>query len=79
MGALPCFFTAKPPLIHHFPSHQALLDAYTIKREIGRLENFKIGMVGDLANGRTVRAPTASLSKTLSVYQGVGLLSFSPR
>ena len=34
---------------------QALLDTYTIKREIGRLENFKIGMVGDLANGRTVR------------------------
>ena len=33
---------------------QALLDTYTIKREIGRLENFKIGMVGDLANGRTV-------------------------
>jgi hypothetical protein len=33
---------------------QALLDTYTIKREIGRLNNFKIGMVGDLANGRQV-------------------------
>lgn len=30
---------------------QALLDMYTIKREIGRLENFSIGLVGDLANG----------------------------
>lgn len=30
---------------------QALLDMYTIKREIGRLENFTIGLVGDLANG----------------------------
>ncbi len=30
---------------------QALLDMYTIKREIGRLEHFSIGLVGDLANG----------------------------
>lgn len=30
---------------------QALLDVYTIKRELGRLTNFSIGFVGDLANG----------------------------
>jgi aspartate carbamoyltransferase catalytic subunit len=35
---------------------QALLDVYTIQREIGRLDNIRIGMVGDLANGRTVRS-----------------------
>ncbi len=42
---------------------QALLDLYTIKKEIGRLDGFKIAMVGDLANGRTVRSLTYLLSK----------------
>lgn len=40
-----------PPVEHA----QALLDLYSIKKEIGTLENVKIGMVGDLLNGRTVR------------------------
>lgn len=35
---------------------QALLDMYTIQREIGRLDGIHIAMVGDLANGRTVRS-----------------------
>lgn len=35
---------------------QALLDIYTIQRELGRLDNFKIAFVGDLASGRTVRS-----------------------
>lgn len=43
---------------------QALLDLYTIKREQGRLNGLNIGMVGDLANGRTVH----SLSKILRNY-----------
>ena len=34
---------------------QALLDLYSIRKEIGTLEGVKIGMVGDLLNGRTVR------------------------
>ncbi|KIZ00406.1 aspartate carbamoyltransferase catalytic subunit [Monoraphidium neglectum] len=38
---------------------QALLDLYSIKKEIGRLDNVKIGMVGDLLNGRTVRRAAA--------------------
>src|SRR5881275_441220 len=33
---------------------QALLDLYTIKDEVGRLDGINIAMVGDLANGRTV-------------------------
>lgn len=53
---------------------QALLDVYTIKREIGRLENFKIGMVGDLANGRTVR----SLCMLLSMYSGIKMYFVAP-
>jgi aspartate carbamoyltransferase catalytic subunit len=42
---------------------QALLDLYTIKDEIGRVDGIKIAMVGDLANGRTVRSLTYLLSK----------------
>ncbi len=40
---------------------QALLDAYTIQRELGRIENLKIGMLGDLRFGRTVHSLTRLL------------------
>lgn len=53
---------------------QALLDVYTIQREIGRLDNFKIGMIGDLANGRTVR----SLCMLLSMYPGIKMYFVAP-
>lgn len=43
---------------------QALLDAYTIYRQFGRLDNLHIVMGGDLANGRTVR----SLARLMSSY-----------
>ena len=43
---------------------QALLDLYTIHRELGRLDNIKVAMVGDLKNGRTVH----SLTRLLSLY-----------
>lgn len=42
---------------------QALLDMYTIEREIGRLDGIRIAMVGDLANGRTVRSLCYLLAK----------------
>ncbi|MBA0838356.1 hypothetical protein Goarm_010421, partial [Gossypium armourianum] len=44
---------------------QALLDVYTIEREIGKLDGIRVGLVGDLANGRTVR----SLAYLLAKYQ----------
>nr|QKY14858.1 aspartate carbamoyltransferase (PYR) [Polytomella parva] len=53
---------------------QAFLDAYTIHREVGRLDSVKIGMVGDLANGRTVR----SLCMLLSMYKNVEIYFVSP-
>lgn len=53
---------------------QALLDVYTIQREIGRLDSFTIGMVGDLANGRTVR----SLAYVLSMFKGVKMYFVAP-
>ena len=42
---------------------QALLDLYTIRDEIGHIDGLRIAMVGDLANGRTVRSLTYLLSK----------------
>ncbi|CAM8995171.1 unnamed protein product [Rhodiola kirilowii] len=53
---------------------QALLDMYTIQREIGRLDGIKVGLVGDLANGRTVR----SLAYLLARYKDVKIYFVSP-
>ncbi|CAF1613925.1 unnamed protein product, partial [Didymodactylos carnosus] len=43
---------------------QALLDVFTIKEEIGKLDDITITMVGDLKHGRTVH----SLAKLLAMY-----------
>src|SRR3984893_12262239 len=53
---------------------QALLDLYTIQKELGRIDGLSIAMVGDLANGRTVR----SLSYLLSKFDGVELVFVAP-
>ncbi|KAB2032962.1 hypothetical protein ERO13_D05G373500v2 [Gossypium hirsutum] len=53
---------------------QALLDVYTIEREIGKLDGIRVGLVGDLANGRTVR----SLAYLLAEYQDVKIYFVSP-
>ncbi|MBM3234587.1 aspartate carbamoyltransferase [Candidatus Pacearchaeota archaeon] len=53
---------------------QALLDVYTIYREIGRLDNFKIAIVGDLSSGRTVR----SLCYLLSKFTNIEIIFVSP-
>ncbi len=42
---------------------QALLDLYTIQKEINKLDGLKIAMAGNLADGRTVRSLTYLLSK----------------
>ena len=47
---------------------------YTIKRELGRLDNLTVALVGDLANGRTAR----SLAYLLSMYAGVRLVFVAP-
>jgi aspartate carbamoyltransferase len=44
---------------------QALLDMYTIKKELGSLNHLTISMVGDLKNGRTVHA----LAELLSLFK----------
>jgi aspartate carbamoyltransferase catalytic subunit len=53
---------------------QALLDLYTIEKELGRIDNISIAMVGDLANGRTVR----SLAYLLGKYEDIEIYFVSP-
>jgi len=58
---------------------QALLDLYTIRREIaekgGDIDGLKIAMIGDLKHGRTVH----SLSRLLCLYSKVELVLVSPK
>lgn len=53
---------------------QALLDIYTIKKEIGKLDSISIAMVGDLAYSRTVR----SLAYLLTKYNNVKIYFVAP-
>lgn len=53
---------------------QALLDLYTISVEIGKIDGLKVGFVGDLKKGRTVR----SLAYLLSHLEGNELFFVSP-
>ncbi len=53
---------------------QALLDAYTINKEFGRIDGLKIAMVGDLTYGRTVH----SLSYILANFQDVMVYYIAP-
>jgi aspartate carbamoyltransferase catalytic subunit len=53
---------------------QALLDLYTIRKEIGQIDGLRIAMVGDLAQGRTVRSLTYLLSK----FKDVNLFFVAP-
>ena len=41
---------------------QALLDLFTIKKELGRIDGLKIGLLGDLKYGRTAKSLTYGLS-----------------
>jgi len=53
---------------------QALLDAYTIMKEVGRLADLEVALVGDLTHERTVN----SLALTLAMFPGVRLRFVSP-
>lgn len=53
---------------------QALLDLYTIRKEIGSIDGLKIAMVGDLAQGRTVR----SLAYLLSRFKDIKMYFVAP-
>ena len=53
---------------------QALLDAYTILRERGRIDGLHVALIGDLKYGRTVH----SLARLLTRYRDVTVLLASP-
>jgi aspartate carbamoyltransferase catalytic subunit len=53
---------------------QALIDVYTIRKELGRLEDLNIALVGDLKNGRTIH----SLLPFFTKAPGVSLTLISP-
>jgi aspartate carbamoyltransferase catalytic subunit len=54
---------------------QALLDLYTIRQELGRIQDLHIVMGGDLWNGRTVR----SLARLASKYPGNHFTFIAPK
>ncbi len=58
---------------HNHPT-QTLTDLFTIKRELGHLDNLVIGCCGDLKFGRTVH----SLVTAMSRYPGVHFVFISP-
>lgn len=53
---------------------QSLLDIYTIYKELNRIENINIAIVGDLANGRTAR----SLCYLLAKFKDIQIIFVSP-
>lgn len=53
---------------------QALLDLYTIQRELGRIEGVHVAFCGDLRFGRTAR----SLALLLARYPGVRMVFVAP-
>ncbi len=53
---------------------QTLLDLYTIKNEIGEIDNLKIALIGDLKFGRTVH----SLSNALGLFENITIYLVSP-
>ena len=53
---------------------QALLDLFTIHKEIGAIDGLNIAMVGDLAQGRTVR----SLAYLLSKFKDIKMYFVAP-
>ena len=53
---------------------QTLLDLYTIRKEIGEIDNLKIALIGDLKFGRTVH----SLANALSLFKNIKIYLISP-
>ncbi len=73
----------KPPVInagdgwHEHPT-QALLDLYTIKKEIGKLTGKRVAIVGDIAHSRVARSLIAALNKTKAKVTLVGPATLIP-
>jgi len=59
----------------HFHPTQTLTDLTTIAQKRGNIENIRIGLCGDLKNGRTVH----SLVEALSMFTGISFSLISPK
>ena len=59
----------------HFHPTQTLTDVVTLNYEKGRLDHLKIGLCGDLLNGRTVH----SLINTMSRFEGNSFVLISTK
>lgn len=53
---------------------QALLDLYTIRKELGNIDGLSVALVGDLKHGRTIR----SLAYLLGKYEDIRIYFVSP-
>ncbi|MFH1127762.1 MAG: aspartate carbamoyltransferase [archaeon] len=58
---------------HHHPT-QTILDLFTIKKELGKIDGLNVGFCGDLKYGRTVHSLACALSK----YKDVEITCISP-
>ena len=79
-AAMAASLYSKVPVINcgdggHLHPTQTLTDIVTLSCEKGRLDNLKIGICGDLLNGRTVH----SLIKTLSKYENNSFVLISTK
>jgi aspartate carbamoyltransferase len=77
-SALAAQFAGKPIInagdgVGEHPT-QALLDVFTIREELGRLDNLTVTMLGDLKFGRTVH----SLARLLTKFNQIRLNYVSP-
>ncbi|MGB9893646.1 MAG: aspartate carbamoyltransferase, partial [Candidatus Saccharicenans sp.] len=77
-AALAAQFAGKPIInagdgVGEHPT-QALLDVFTIREELGRLDNLTVTMLGDLKYGRTVH----SLARLLTRFSNIHLNYVSP-
>jgi len=77
-AALAAQFAGKPIInagdgVGEHPT-QALLDVFTIREELGRLDNLTVTMLGDLKYGRTVH----SLARLLTRFNNISLNYVSP-
>jgi aspartate carbamoyltransferase catalytic subunit len=63
---------------HQHPT-QALLDLYTIRQEVGRLENLHVAIVGDVLHSRVARSNIQALLMTGAHVTVVGPPSLIPR
>jgi len=62
---------------HEHPT-QALLDAFTIKKHLGRVAGLRVGIVGDIAHSRVARSNIEALTKLGAKVTAIGPPTLMP-